>query len=412
MTNVLFRFQLVGALASAALYAQAPPIHYTVTDLGLTGPTAGPLVIQNNGLFADSMAVSSAWHAAISLLGETQIDLAKTGDLGGPNSSAFGVNEWGQAVGEAETANLDPNQEDFCGFGDQHGCEAFVWQNGVMSALAPLKDSNGVPGLNATAKWINRSGQVAGVAENTTPDSTCPPYNPSPTSLQFQKYQFKPVIWANGAIQELPTSGGAFFANSFSDPDGIAFSINNRGQAVGATGTCTGRTQVGTYLYGRHATLWQDGAVIDLGNLGGIAPGFGNFAYNINRSGHVVGTSGTAEGSFHAFFWSPETLIQDLGTLQGDTASIGLAISDLGDVGGVSFPANPNASPRAFIRPDGGTLVDLNSLIPANSPLYLFTVCSINSRGEIIGLALDAQGNFHGYLATPANSPADPSAQQ
>jgi hypothetical protein len=52
-------------------------------------------------------------------------------------------------------------------------------------------------------------------------------------------------------------------------------------------------------------------------------------------------------------------------------------------------------------------MVDLNSLIPANSELYLFTACSINSRGEIIGLALDVQGNFHGYLATPSGENED-----
>jgi hypothetical protein len=45
----------------------------------------------------------------------------------------------------------------------------------------------------------------------------------------------------------------------------------------------------------------------------------------------------------------------------------------------------------------------LNSLIPADSELYLFSACSINSRGEIVGLAFDAQGNFHGYLATPSD---------
>lgn len=44
--------------------------------------------------------------------------------------------------------------------------------------------------------------------------------------------------------------------------------------------------------------------------------------------------------------------------------------------------------------------MDLNSLTP-DSPLYLFSACSINSRGEIIGLAFDADGNIHGYLATP-----------
>jgi hypothetical protein len=56
-------------------------------------------------------------------------------------------------------------------------------------------------------------------------------------------------------------------------------------------------------------------------------------------------------------------------------------------------------------------MVDLNSLIPADSDLHLFNACSINSRREIIGLAFDAQGNFHGFLATPSNSAADSSAE-
>ena len=53
-------------------------------------------------------------------------------------------------------------------------------------------------------------------------------------------------------------------------------------------------------------------------------------------------------------------------------------------------------------------MVDLNLLAP-DSPLYLFTACSINSRGEIFGLALDVQGNFHGYLATPSTGAEGPS---
>jgi subtilase family serine protease len=58
---------------------------YTVTDLGLVGPSPGPLVITNNGLFAESAPVSDAWHAAISFLGRTQIDafFKKTGARGG-----------------------------------------------------------------------------------------------------------------------------------------------------------------------------------------------------------------------------------------------------------------------------------------------------------------------------------------
>jgi len=213
-------------------------------------------------------------------------------------------------------------------------------------------------------------------------------------------------------IQQLPTSGIDSTGNAFDDPDGVVFRMNDNGQAVGGTGRCTGYTPFLTYLNPLHATLWQEGFVIDLGNLGGIAPlGFGNFAYDVNRAGHAVGTSGTSDGSFHAFFWSPQTLIQDVGTIEGDVGSVGLAINDIGEIGGVSFPPDPTASPRAFIRPDGGTIVDLNSLIPPDSELYLFSACSINSRGEIIGLALDTEGNFHGYLATPSNRAADLSAQ-
>jgi probable HAF family extracellular repeat protein len=384
---------------------------YTVTDLGLVGPSPGPLVITKDGLIAESVAVSNGWHAAISFLGKTPVDLAKAGGLGGPNSAAFGVNEFGQAAGEAETA--ESSSEDFCAYGTQHVCAAFVWQNGLMRALPLLKDENGVTGRNAGAKGINIWGQVGGVAENTTVDSTCPPYDPA--LFQYQTYQEKPVIWANGKIRELPTSGTDSKGNAFHDPDGVVFRINDSGQAVGATGTCAGFTF--SYVNGLHATLWQNGSVIDLGNLGGTGPqpplGSGNLAYYVNTSGQVVGTSGTSGGLQHAFFWSPETLIQDVGTITGDVASVGLSISDLGDMGGVSFPAGsleavPTASPRAFIRPKGGKMMDLNSLIPADSELYLFSTCSINSRGEIIGLAFDTQGNFHGYLATPTDRAFDP----
>ena len=425
MKRVLFRCQLAGVLAASALLVEsagaqpqkAPAVQYTVTDLGLVGPSPGPIVIVNNGLIADSAAVSTAWHATLWFLG-MQIDLAKSGGLGGPNSGTFGVNERGQAAGQAETKDSDPNLEDFCDFGTRQGCQAFIWQQGVMSALPLLKDATGLAGRNANAKAINIHGQVGGVAENTTIDTTCPPYNPSPTALQFQKYQFKPVIWTDGEIQALPTSGADANGNTFNDPDGVVFRINDRGQAVGGTGTCTGFTGF-SYLSAAHATLWQNGSVIDLGNLGGVATpppstglgNIGNFAYYVNRSGHVVGTSGTSDGSMHAFFWSPETLIRDVGTLSGDVASVGLSISDDGDIGGVSFPANPNAPPRAFIRPDGGTMVDLNSWVTGNTGLYLFTACSINSAGEIIGLALDGQGNFHGYLATPSDGAEGPAAE-
>jgi hypothetical protein len=52
-----------------------------------------------------------------------------------------------------------------------------------------------------------------------------------------------------------------------------------------------------------------------------------------------------------------------------------------------------------------GVPTDLNTLIPADSPLQLQTVCGINSRGEITGLAVEnSTGQYRGYLAIPVAS--------
>jgi len=52
-----------------------------------------------------------------------------------------------------------------------------------------------------------------------------------------------------------------------------------------------------TNIYGLHATLRQNGSVTS-GNLGGIAPGFGNFACDIKKRGHVVGASAPGTARF------------------------------------------------------------------------------------------------------------------
>ena len=95
---------------------------------------------------------------------------------------AFGVNERGQASGLAETSTSDPNGEDFCGFGTHLLRLAFLWQDGMMTPLQTLGGNNGEAGQ------INRRGEVAGNAENTRPDSTCPPGGP-------QVLEEKPVVW-------------------------------------------------------------------------------------------------------------------------------------------------------------------------------------------------------------------------
>jgi len=75
---------------------------------------------------------------------------------------------------------------------------------------------------------------------------------------------------------------------------------------------------------------------------------------------------------------------------------------------GASLDANFN--PRSFVW-ENGVMTDLNTLIPANSALYLLLAESINSSGEIIGLTFDSTDNqAHGFLATPVHGEVDTTA--
>jgi len=58
-------------------------------------------------------------------------------------------------------------------------------------------------------------------------------------------------------------------------------------------------------------------------------------------------------------------------------------------------------NPRAYLR-QNGVMTDLNTLLPANSALHLLLACSINSSGQIVGLAVTGSGELHAYVATPS----------
>jgi len=369
---------------SATQEQTTEPTRYTITDLGtLEGGTfSQPFSINRYGLVSGSSSLPNGDQHATLWLEELKVDIGAPG-LGGPNSIAFGDNERFQSAGEAETSTPDPKGEDFCGFGTHLTCLPFLWQDGGMIQLPTFGGNNGV------AKTISNRGEVAGFAENLTPDPGCP----APQVLQF-----KPVVWEKGVIHELPTFGG--------DPDGVAQQINDSGEVVGGSGTCaTFNTNFLYNLVPVHALLWEKGKATDLGNLGGTTgQAGGNIAYDINNQGQVVGNSDLAgDTTFDAFLWTKRTGMKDLGTLSGDVASVSLSINDAGSVVGASLDAN--FDPRAFLW-EKGVMTDLNTLIAGDSPLYLLTGCSINSRGEITGLGLTSTGETHTYLARPTHSVA------
>jgi probable HAF family extracellular repeat protein len=362
---------------------------YRVINLG--NPLGGTSSIGNAmndlgwGLGTSNLPGDTTQHAELWLPG-LHLDL---GTLGGPNSAVIFANRSheGQIVGIAETSDMDPLQETWSCAGaffptaTQHICLGFVWQNGAMTALPTLGGYNGV------AASVNNLGQVVGWAETAVHDPTCAP----PQVLQFEA-----VIWGpgKGEIQQLPGLGD--------DPDTAATAINDHRQVVGISGIC--QNAVGA-LSAKHAVLWQDGQAIDLGNIGGHGWNTPTF---INNQGQVVGfanqsgdlINGQLALKFHAFLWTRERGMRDLGTLSGDAISEALGINESGQVVGVSYGAG-FSHPRAFLWQDGA-MMDLNSLIPAGSTLTLEVAGDINDRGEITGTAFDSSTKTSpAFLAIP-----------
>jgi probable HAF family extracellular repeat protein len=359
---------------------------YKVTDLGAEGnDNLGCAMSVNNEGWTEIMAGNLPPGQQDSLVGQLlngralidvdgfKLDL---GTLGGQNSwMNFGeINDFGQVVGFSETAVPDPNGEDICGFGTHLTCSPFLWQFFHMSALRTLGGNNG------QASAINDRGQIVGFAENGMADSTCPPPPFPRNRIQL------PVLWENGRAkaQALPTVDG--------DPDGDAIWINDKGQAAGESGNCTG-----TIL---HAVSWENNNASALPDFG-----TGSLAQGINDQGQIVGTVGSADNTTqYGALWQNDTLTT-LGLLPGDFGGLASGINNKGQVVGSNFDSKLNWS-HAFIW-QNNVMTDLNTLFPASSNLFAVMANKINERGQISGMAIVRSGpdtgNIHAFLATPAH---------
>src|SRR6266550_3577475 len=380
------------ALAQTQAQAKAKS-QYHVSNLDtLGGTSSGGNSINDQSWVAgySRLPDNQSRHAALWRNGSI-LDL---GTLGGPNSSGtWNVkNTEGIIVGISQTAAPDPLGE-ACSSAAFYGPPynvgfinlGFVWEQGQMRRLPTFAGGN-----NGFATGANNLGQVVGWAENGVHDPTC---------CCHQVLQFRPAVWALGPpdqIHDLPLIPG--------DTSGAATAINDNGQIVGISGICD--QAVGRHS-AKHAVLWENGGVTDIGNLGA---NWWNTPTAINQHGDVVGFDGDpafVEGDIlHAFIWTKDNGIKALKPLRGrvpqhvDSEAYG--INEAQQVVGVSCDADRNDC-RAVIWDHGVYPTDLNDPdLKGDYSSFLASAKDINNKGEITGRAIDpATGALIAYLAVP-----------
>jgi probable HAF family extracellular repeat protein len=225
--------------------------------------------------------------------------------IGGPYSSAVAINAAGDIVGSAQTPAKTRH--------------AVLWQANQTHDLGLL-----AKGDYSSARDVNDKSDVVGDA-NVVPNG-----------------QPQAFLWHAGKMRELPKVRGGTYCT--------AQAINNVGVIAGSCDLPNGS---------RHAVVWRNGALTDLGTLGDEdAP---STSLDINAQEQVVGTSEATSDHLRAFLW------------------------------------------------EKGKIINLNKLISKQSGWTLLVASRINDKGEILGRGY-YHGSIHAFLLEPA--PAAASVKQ
>ncbi|HZZ44701.1 MAG TPA: hypothetical protein VFE58_17325 [Tepidisphaeraceae bacterium] len=249
--------------------------------------------------------------------------------------------------------------------------QGFIWNasEGLTTLNLPGTDDSEIRG-------INNQSQVVGAAANSVTG------------------QYNAFVWSS--------SSGATILASLGSGESLANSINNAGQIVGSSGDPVLNSypfDPNASLGQQHAVMWQNGAVIDLTPSSPWSE-----AIDVNDRGQVVGYRMSVvlfDGGFQAFsvpfVWDSIHGAVDL-PLVGDQASA-VAINDEGEI--VGYSGNGDADARAILW-QGGSVYDLNTLLPENSGWILQYAMDINNLGEIAGVGM-YEGQEQSFLLAPTS---------
>jgi probable HAF family extracellular repeat protein len=363
------------------------------TDLGTLpgGASSAAFWINSNGLIAGN-SQNGQFDPVIPGLPElraviwTNGKIRDLGTLGGSSSFSQSVNDRGQVTGLALNGISDPfsfyYQFLFCLPFEICPANATQTRGFVWDEEDGMQDIGTLGGPDAFPSLINQDGQIAGFSYT---DSTPQPTTGFPT--------LHPFLWEKGkGMKDLGSLGGTTTAS--------VNGLNERGEVVG------GALLPGDVI--NHPFLWDGEKLIDLvaTPFGGSADGE---AFWINEAGEVVGTAGIpapCPGSSpprqaaHAFLWR-QGAMADLGALAGSPISQANFINSRSQVVGDSMPCDFSAV-TAFLW-ENGSLVNLNTLIPQNSPFYVITASFISDRGEIGAFGNLPSGDTHAVLLIPCD---------
>jgi probable HAF family extracellular repeat protein len=354
---------------------------------------------------------------------------------GGASSAAFWINSHGWITGNSQIGETDPL---IPGLPE---LRAVIWKDGQIRDLGTLG------GSSSFSQAINDHNQVTGLALNDVPDPFsffyqflyCLPFSICPANAT----QTRGFEWdEEEGMQDIGTLGG---------PDAFPSLINNHGQIAGFSYTDSIPHASNGGFPTLHPFLWEKGkGMKDLGTLGGtttasvnglnergevvggsylpedqviqpflwdgrtlinlVAPPFLNTVNGeaawINENGEVVGLAGTpgvpgpCSPAPHAFLWR-KGVITDLGSLAGFEFSGATFINSKSQIVGAAFSCE--SAPSAAFLWENGSMVDLNTLVPANSPLHLFTASFIDDRERIGAFGALANGDMHAVLLIPCD---------